>query len=1403
MKKLNIILIVIFSLSVTHGFAEKNVNSTGGNKKSIKSVGAGCLPPNASRYLQYNNVKAMVHNGGDMWWDLASSARYYVPKSGNVSALFAGSIWVGGKDTNGQLRFAGHTFRDGGVDFYPGPLVARGTNKGNVSAEICTRYDRQYFITKNMVSKHIAYTSSENPALEYPDYVTPEVITNWPAHGPTEDEYDYYLAPFKDVNGDGSYTPGAGDYPYYIFDSKNYNCNQRPEREADSLNNSSMQLFGDATLWWVYNDRGGVHNETQGDPIGMEFRAQAFAFSTNDELNNMTFYNYQIINRSSFTLLEAYFGVWTDADMGNPYDDYVGTDVQRGLGYLYNGDDNDEDGDAPGYGEHPPAIGIDFFEGPYKDPTGKDDLSSYDDDGTLYCDRGFADFDGDGQMDTMALDSDVRFNGNINGLNFGDGIADNERWGMRSFMYYNNESGPYGNPNLAPDYYKYITGYWINGTRMNYGGTGHDNPGDHPDVDIDADFMFPGDTDKCWWGTGGDVPENKNWTEASEGNTPYDRRFIQAAGPFTLEPGNVNDITTGAVWARSYAGGLMASVDKMRKADDKAQSLFEECFQLIDGPDAPNLTIIPQDREFIVHISNPPNSNNYLEEYVQEDYLNIGAGYEDNEYKFQGYQVYQVANKDVTLDQLRDQSYAKIVFQCDLKDGIGDLVNYTYDKAIDGHYPTVMVEAENEGIRHSFTIAKDMFSSSSDGLLVNNKKYYYVALAYAHNNFKTYSQTDTAGFDGQKTPYLASRKGVGGEIRTYEVIPHPRNMDNGGTDINAQYGTHPAITKIEGMGNGHQYVKLADGVEDSILQGIPLDNIRYKAGYGPIDIKVVNPFNIEGGTYYVGIIADSVNTQADNADHYVYYGAWDTLLNTNPRVGFIHDSKWFLARLNQFNEFDTIAISNTWLSEKNEIVFDSIGISVDINQYGFPLHNHAGITHLKKFSTSNGFVGATMTYENIDKPWLDFIKDEEGQSPLNWIRAGKTVYSDVGDAVWSDKNGVDTGSYYENVLNRSWAPRALVTDYTHGPGPSGGALVHTASGVVLPSINVVITKDPSKWTRVPVFEMTENSKDENNQVINPNSEGNVLKFDLRAAPSIDKAYNPATVDGASMNPDDANYIADSGWSWFPGYAIDVETGRRLNMAFGESSWLVGYNGRDMLWNPVNTIISEDNNLILGGKHYLYIFASDKAADGGYMPPYDSLALFNRKLEDSLSFYTRYAQWISMPITRKGYQFDTYDDMPDNDVRIEIRTAFPFNVGLGIDSVANPLNKNYPLYKFNMDEYIPDVGVATVAEDALESINVVPNPYYGGNKYESAPLDYVVKITNLPEVCSINIYNLAGTLIRSFEKDNSSTIVEWDLKNNYRVPIAGGMYIIHVEVPDVGEKTLKWFGILRPDDLSSF
>jgi hypothetical protein len=98
---------------------------------------------------------------------------------------------------------------------------------------------------------------------------------------------------------------------------------------------------------------------------------------------------------------------------------------------------------------------------------------------------------------------------------------------------------------------------------------------------------------------------------------------------------------------------------------------------------------------------------------------------------------------------------------------------------------------------------------------------------------------------------------------------------------------------------------------------------------------------------------------------------------------------------------------------------------------------------------------------------------------------------------------------------------------------------------------------------------------------------------------------------------------------------------------------------------------------------------------------------------------------------------------------------------------------------------------------------VPNPYYAYSGYESTALDTRVRITNLPPVCTISIFTLSGTLITVIQKNSPQTYTDWTLMNQYNVPIASGLYLVNVVVPNVGEVTLKWFGVMRPLDLTSY
>jgi hypothetical protein len=157
--------------------------------------------------------------------------------------------------------------------------------------------------------------------------------------------------------------------------------------------------------------------------------------------------------------------------------------------------------------------------------------------------------------------------------------------------------------------------------------------------------------------------------------------------------------------------------------------------------------------------------------------------------------------------------------------------------------------------------------------------------------------------------------------------------------------------------------------------------------------------------------------------------------------------------------------------------------------------------------------------------------------------------------------------------------------------------------------------------------------------------------------------------------------------------------------------------------------------------------------------------------------------------------------------------------VGSVTTSVPKNNFNPLYTFGTGDLANITNNSDVAQDALDLINVVPNPYYAFSSYETSQLDNRIKITNLPPKCTVSIFTVNGTLVRKFKRDvssdnsagevfstattNAETSIDWDLKNHKNIPIASGMYLIHVEAPGLGERTLKWFGMIRPIDLDTF
>lgn len=374
-----------------------------GNKSNAVAVSAGgCEQATSEVELDVNNVSALLFNGGDMWWDRTghTGAVYEIPKGSDFHSLFAGAIWFGGLDANQQIHLAGQTYRQytngaqGANDFFAGPLDTVTTE---ISATRCATYDRHFKINCADIER------AKNTGKYTAD------MLDWPAHGHPAFGEAQYLAPFKDMDGDGVYEPLTGDYP---------------------------EILGDQAIWWVMNDKGNEHTKYPGGlPIGLEIHAMAFAYATSDEINDMTFYKYKLINRSNTELNNTYFGKFADADLGNAADDYIGCDAARNLAFAYNGDDDDESGAGIGYGLAPPAVGI-------------------------------------------------RLLNNNFGTNGGN-------LPMSSFMYFTNSAPDYrSDPDNAMEVYRYLRGMWADGTPLTYGGNGYD-----PGSTDYASYAYPGTTD--------------------------------------------------------------------------------------------------------------------------------------------------------------------------------------------------------------------------------------------------------------------------------------------------------------------------------------------------------------------------------------------------------------------------------------------------------------------------------------------------------------------------------------------------------------------------------------------------------------------------------------------------------------------------------------------------------------------------------------------------------------------------------------------------------------------------------------------------------------------------------------------------------------------------------------------
>ena len=90
----------------------------------------------------------------------------------------------------------------------------------------------------------------------------------------------------------------------------------------------------------------------------------------------------------------------------------------------------------------------------------------------------------------------------------------------------------------------------------------------------------------------------------------------------------------------------------------------------------------------------------FVEAYEELDPIIVSYGISEDsaKYVFQGYQIYQVVDASVDPSELSDVDRARLIAQCDIKDGVTQLINYPFDDNLGAGIPTEMVNGTDEGI---------------------------------------------------------------------------------------------------------------------------------------------------------------------------------------------------------------------------------------------------------------------------------------------------------------------------------------------------------------------------------------------------------------------------------------------------------------------------------------------------------------------------------------------------------------------------------------------------------------------------------------------------------------------------------------------------------------------------------
>lgn len=524
-----------------------------------RSNGNSLSKPNGNpirAYLNINNLSTVIKNDGisDIDKDEKNSGLVYPKGSGKTAVYISGFLWGCYIGSDPQARVGGSAYRSSmkaGKIISPGVAESPELPKNRIYRVRPDVYPGGPSVDLSMEANDEKVSQSAIREQYEKDW------TEWPAADG---------APYIDKNKNGQYDP-ASDVPGVA------GANQ--------------------TIWYVANDIDAQQSVYLygTNPCGVELQVTMWAYSQTGALGNMFFRKYKMINKSTNALRDVYVSMWSDVDLGNSSDDFVGCDTTLSLGFCYNANA----ADATYSPLPPPAVGFDFFQGPMvKGIEGQDLNKNGVDDAADYA--------------------------NKDGMKVGPGYINLP---MTSFYYFARGDASVtdptqGDPQGATQFYNFFQG--------KIGLTG-------------KYFVDPNTQLNTTYVMAGDPQTRKGWVDGQV-LPAGDRRQGQASGPFQMAVGDTQEIVVAEIVAGAVPGmDRLSAIGLLKFYDQQAQLAYDNNFDLPVAPPAPEVNISTLDKRIILDWG-----SNFSK--VQATETSDAKGY-----KFQGYNVYQLPSATASVSE--------------------------------------------------------------------------------------------------------------------------------------------------------------------------------------------------------------------------------------------------------------------------------------------------------------------------------------------------------------------------------------------------------------------------------------------------------------------------------------------------------------------------------------------------------------------------------------------------------------------------------------------------------------------------------------------------------------------------------------------------------------------------------